>query len=90
MVRAEKWDDRDRILNILIAGDTPCRRLFLDYRGLKLMYNWMVNLPLPIEDSLEQPITSEEFHLLVIIGDIFFCLIYTSAKTTFDKYHIRF
>lgn len=65
MVRAEKWDDRERILNILINGDPACRRLFLDYRGLKLMYNWMINLPLPVENISTQVIKSEEYHLLV-------------------------
>jgi len=67
MVRAEKWDDRERILNILINGDSPCRRLFLDYRGLKLLYNWMVNLPLPSNECKEQLIRNEEYHKLVSI-----------------------
>ena len=65
MVRAEKWDDRERLLKILVKGDSACLRLFLDYRGLKLMYNWMVNLPLPNPDLPEQVIRDEEYHLLV-------------------------
>jgi len=68
MVRAENWDDRERILNILIYGDEPCRRLFLDYRGLRLLWGWMLSLPLP-EETLghneESVMKSERYHMLV-------------------------
>lgn len=67
MVRAENWDARERILNILIEGDTPCRRLFLDYHGLRLIWGWMSQLPLPTSDGENTSITTDHFHKLVRI-----------------------
>lgn len=43
-VRAKNVDARVRLLKILINGDMPCRRLFLDYHGLKLFHSWMSDL----------------------------------------------
>ena len=67
MVRAENWDDRERILNILIHGEEACRRLFLDYRGLRLIWGWMLSLPLPSKTLLAtNPIMKHErYHMLV-------------------------
>ncbi|KAG5682231.1 hypothetical protein PVAND_011596 [Polypedilum vanderplanki] len=44
VVRAKSTDTRSRILKILISGDMPCRRLFLDYNGLRLLHNWMCDI----------------------------------------------
>ncbi|CAL8135437.1 unnamed protein product [Orchesella dallaii] len=66
MVRAESWDDRERLLKILINGDTPCRRLFLDYHGLRLIWSWMVDLPLPHENDGPQLIRNDIYHMLFL------------------------
>ncbi|XP_037032827.1 probable histone-lysine N-methyltransferase CG1716 isoform X2 [Bradysia coprophila] len=41
MVRAKMLDARSKLLNILRNGEIACRRLFLDYHGLKLLHTWM-------------------------------------------------
>ncbi|CAG7725604.1 unnamed protein product [Allacma fusca] len=64
MVRAEDWDARERILKILTNGDQPCRRLFLDYHGLKLLHGWMSILPLP--DAGNELITNDSYHTLFL------------------------
>ncbi|XP_017786038.1 PREDICTED: probable histone-lysine N-methyltransferase CG1716 [Nicrophorus vespilloides] len=43
MVRAKESNQRAKLLAILKAGDMPCRRLFLDYHGLRLMHGWMTD-----------------------------------------------
>lgn len=71
MVRADDWDDRERILNILINGERPCRRLFLDYHGLRLLWGWMLDLPLTFTpDSETQTIRNDSYHLLVNLFNI--------------------
>lgn len=41
MVRAKMLDARSKLLSILRFGELACRRLFLDYHGLKLLHAWM-------------------------------------------------
>ncbi|XP_046803305.1 probable histone-lysine N-methyltransferase CG1716 isoform X2 [Lucilia cuprina] len=41
MVRAKLVQTRLNLLEILRQGDLPCRRLFLDYHGLRLLHGWM-------------------------------------------------
>lgn len=41
MVRAKLVQTRLNLLEILRKGDLPCRRLFLDYHGLRLLHGWM-------------------------------------------------
>lgn len=41
MVRAEHTDARAKLLQLLITGELPCRRLFLDYHGLRILNGWM-------------------------------------------------
>lgn len=41
MVRAKLLEDRSRLLSLLKNGELPCRRLFLDYHGLRLLHGWM-------------------------------------------------
>lgn len=50
IVRAKNVETRSRLLQILVEGDLPCRRLFLDYNGLKLLHNWMCDIK--IEKSI--------------------------------------
>lgn len=44
MVRAKILDSRIRLLEILQKGEAPCRRLFLDYHGLRLLHGWMIEI----------------------------------------------
>lgn len=44
VVRAKNVEARMSLLKILIDGDLPCRRLFLDYNGLRLLHNWMCDI----------------------------------------------
>lgn len=44
LIRAKNVDARTRILQILINGDLPCRRLFLDYNGLRHLHSWTCDL----------------------------------------------
>lgn len=41
MVRANEAPQRTALLRILRHGEFPCRRLFLDYHGLRLIHGWM-------------------------------------------------
>lgn len=41
MVRAKQQRAKSQLLYILRCGELACRRLFLDYHGLKLLYAWM-------------------------------------------------
>ncbi|XP_059608601.1 probable histone-lysine N-methyltransferase CG1716 isoform X2 [Phlebotomus argentipes] len=43
MVRAKVLEARRRLLNLLRYGEFPCRRLFLDYHGLRLLSGWMAD-----------------------------------------------
>ncbi|XP_065090094.1 probable histone-lysine N-methyltransferase CG1716 [Ochlerotatus camptorhynchus] len=50
MVRAKDIKSRSRLLTILQSGELPCRRLFLDYHGLQLLYGWICESTESIED----------------------------------------
>ncbi|KAF5298400.1 hypothetical protein FQR65_LT01178 [Abscondita terminalis] len=41
MVRAREISQRISLLRVLRRGEFPCRRLFLDYHGLRLIHGWM-------------------------------------------------
>ncbi|KAH8411302.1 hypothetical protein KR215_001798 [Drosophila sulfurigaster] len=41
MVRAKLQPTRLQLLQLLAGGELPCRRLFLDYHGLRLLYAWI-------------------------------------------------
>ncbi|XP_060519038.1 variant-silencing SET domain-containing protein [Cylas formicarius] len=43
MVRAKEPEQRKKLLHILRRGELPCRRLFLDYHGLRLMHGYMID-----------------------------------------------
>ncbi|TDG43637.1 hypothetical protein AWZ03_009937 [Drosophila navojoa] len=41
MVRAKLLETRLELLGVLTHGELPCRRLFLDYHGLRLLHAWI-------------------------------------------------
>lgn len=41
IVRAKLQKAKSRLLELLRDAELPCRRLFLDYHGLKLIHSWM-------------------------------------------------
>lgn len=43
MVRAKDITARSRLINILRSGEFSCRRLFLDYHGLRLLAGWLAD-----------------------------------------------
>lgn len=45
MVRAKEPGPRMKLLRLIRHGELPCRRLFLDYHGLRLMHGWMGDIP---------------------------------------------
>lgn len=51
MVRAKTLDARSKLLSILRQGQLACRRLFLDYHGLKLLHTWMCD---PVTNNVQQ------------------------------------
>ncbi|PNF22139.1 hypothetical protein B7P43_G06798 [Cryptotermes secundus] len=44
MVRAEDLQSRAQLLKLLQGGEPACRRLFLDYHGLRLIWSWMMDV----------------------------------------------
>ena len=44
MVRSRELEHRTRLLRVLQTGEQPCRRLFLDYHGLRLMWSYMMDV----------------------------------------------
>ncbi|KAL9881119.1 SET domain containing 2 isoform 1-T6 [Glossina fuscipes fuscipes] len=66
MVRAKLVETRLNLLEILGKGELPCRRLFLDYHGLRLVHGWMsedggnMQMRLAILQTLETlPVTNK-------------------------------
>ncbi|EDV96058.1 probable histone-lysine N-methyltransferase CG1716 [Drosophila grimshawi] len=59
MVRAKLLETRLQLLGVLTRGELPCRRLFLDYHGLRLLHAWISEsgsdkqLRLALLDALE-------------------------------------
>lgn len=53
MVRAKEMSQRAKLLRVLRRGELPCRRLFLDYHGLRLMHGYMIDAQRP-EKKYEQ------------------------------------
>lgn len=43
MVRSKDLEQRKKLLRVLRRGELPCRRLFLDYHGLRLMHGYMID-----------------------------------------------
>ncbi|XP_015113750.1 probable histone-lysine N-methyltransferase CG1716 [Diachasma alloeum] len=44
MVRSREMDHRSRLLKVLQSGVEACRRLFLDYHGLRLIWSYMMDV----------------------------------------------
>lgn len=54
MVRTTEVENRLRLAQLLIDADQPCRRLFLDYQGLRILSQWMQDLEWsPVELELK-------------------------------------
>ncbi|XP_014249645.1 histone-lysine N-methyltransferase SETD2 isoform X2 [Cimex lectularius] len=53
MVRAEDLVSRSQLLEIAIAADRLCLRLFLDYHGLALLWSWMMDNQAPAKFRLQ-------------------------------------
>ncbi|XP_034945207.1 probable histone-lysine N-methyltransferase CG1716 isoform X2 [Chelonus insularis] len=44
MVRCREMEHRTRLLRLIQNGEQPCRRLFLDYHGLRLIWSYMMDI----------------------------------------------
>ncbi|XP_015606823.1 uncharacterized protein LOC107273288 isoform X2 [Cephus cinctus] len=44
MVRSRELEHRTRLLRVIQSGEQPCRRLFLDYHGLRLVWSYMMDV----------------------------------------------
>ena len=55
MVRATDLNTRLVLAGLLREADSPCRRLFLDYHGLKILGGWMAELGWAADKVGENP-----------------------------------
>lgn len=60
MVRSREIEHRTRLLRVIRNGEQPCRRLFLDYSGLKLIWSYMMDV------SDKSVANSEQFRLEIL------------------------
>ncbi|XP_046747434.1 probable histone-lysine N-methyltransferase CG1716 isoform X2 [Diprion similis] len=44
MVRSRELEHRTRLLRLIQSGEQPCRRLFLDYHGLRLIWSYTMDV----------------------------------------------
>lgn len=44
MVRSRELEHRTRLLRLIQSGVQPCRRLFLDYHGLRLIWSYVMDI----------------------------------------------
>lgn len=54
MVRSREVQHRTRLLKVIQSGEQPCRRLFLDYHGLRLMWSYMMDLGTNTNEETQQ------------------------------------
>jgi histone-lysine N-methyltransferase SETD2 len=54
MVRSREIQHRTRLLKVIQSGEQPCRRLFLDYHGLRLMWSYMMDVAGSITEETQQ------------------------------------
>lgn len=54
MVRSRELLHRTRLLNIIQRGEQPCRRLFLDYRGLRLLWSYMRDIAGDLSENAQR------------------------------------
>ena len=60
MVRVTETKTRLILCHLLLDADSPCRRLFLDYHGLKILNSWMADLKWESLIDLEVKIALED------------------------------
>ena len=54
MVRSRELEHRTRLLRIIQSGEQACRRLFLDYHGLRLIWSYMMDIAAIETDEAQQ------------------------------------
>ncbi|KAJ8681186.1 hypothetical protein QAD02_016973 [Eretmocerus hayati] len=54
MVRSREMQHRIRLLEIIQSGEQPCRRLFLDYHGLRLIWSYMMDVAGSTSDEAQK------------------------------------
>lgn len=54
MVRSRELEHRTRLLGVIQNGEQPCRRLFLDYHGLRLLWSYMMDVAGNHTDEAQQ------------------------------------
>ena len=54
MVRSREIQHRSRLLKVIRSGEQPCRRLFLDYHGLRLMWSYMMDIADSTSEEAQQ------------------------------------
>lgn len=54
MVRSRELEHRTRLLRVIQSGEQPCRRLFLDYHGLRLIWSYMMDITTNESEEAQQ------------------------------------
>ncbi|XP_043464325.1 histone-lysine N-methyltransferase SETD2 isoform X3 [Leptopilina heterotoma] len=54
MVRSRELEHRTRLLRVIQNGEQPCRRLFLDYHGLRLIWSYMMDVAAAETEQVQQ------------------------------------
>ncbi|XP_011883474.1 PREDICTED: probable histone-lysine N-methyltransferase CG1716 isoform X2 [Vollenhovia emeryi] len=54
MVRSRELEHRTRLLRLIQSGEQPCRRLFLDYHGLRLIWSYVMDLATNESEEAQQ------------------------------------
>lgn len=54
MVRSRELEHRTRLLRLIQSGEHPCRRLFLDYHGLRLIWSYVMDISTNDSDEAQQ------------------------------------
>ncbi|KAL0117994.1 hypothetical protein PUN28_008992 [Cardiocondyla obscurior] len=54
MVRSRELEHRTRLLRLIQSGEQPCRRLFLDYHGLSLIWSYVMDIATNESEEAQQ------------------------------------
>nr|XP_033327468.1 probable histone-lysine N-methyltransferase CG1716 [Megalopta genalis] len=54
MVRSRELEHRTRLLRLIQSGEHPCRRLFLDYHGLRLIWSYVMDISTNDSEEAQQ------------------------------------
>ncbi|XP_076653425.1 SET domain containing 2 isoform X2 [Halictus rubicundus] len=54
MVRSRELEHRTRLLRFIQSGEQPCRRLFLDYHGLRLIWSYVMDISTNDSEEAQQ------------------------------------